>query len=72
MIYYKVKPEYDNKKRYAYNRKRGGLKIDGIWIANELYTGKELHNYCVNLNETFDKVEISKRKIYFMFGARFA
>ena len=73
MKYYRVKPEYDNKSRMIwindYTAKR-----DSIWIANELYTGKELEKYKrspADIMKMFDAVEISKRKIYWCFGARF-
>lgn len=69
MIYYKVPKEMDNKCRFKFHR-GGGLKIDGAFIKNELYTSRELSRYCVNLNH-FEKVEIKKSNIYFSFGCRF-
>ena len=70
MRYYKVLPEYDNKPRYKFKR-GGGLEIDGIYIKNELYTQRELLKYLDYSSYTIP-VEVSKSKIYFMFGARFA
>lgn len=69
MVYYKVKPEYDNKILY-YNG-----KYKGILIGDELYTEKELskqkilfcHGICY---EMFERVEIPKSKVYWFFGAR--
>lgn len=72
MKYYKVKKEYDNLQRY--NGKT--VNFDGIWIANELYTEKELKklvNSGVYINlKYFDVIEISKNKTYWFFGSRFS
>ena len=61
MKYYKVKPEADNKRR-----------SDGsIYVANELYTEKEAEKF--KLNKAFlDVVEVSKKSVYWFFGARFS
>lgn len=61
MKYLKVKPEADQKRRQ-----------DGsIYVANELYTEKEAEK--LNLNKALmDAVEVSKKSVYFFFGARFA
>ena len=69
MEYYKVLPQYDNKKRYRWNN---GQRIpDGsILVANELYTPYEFAKLA-NCPAWFEKVNISKRNIYFFFGARF-
>lgn len=72
MKYYKVKKEYDNLQRY--NGKT--VNFDGVWVANELYTKKELKKLAngglyINL-KYFDVVEINKNKTYWFFGARFA
>ena len=61
MLYYKVKPQYDN------HRKNDG----DIYIANELYTQKEVIQQKLN-KDYLDVVEVSKNQIYFFFGARFA
>lgn len=61
MKYYKIKKEYDNKKRNDGN----------ILIGNELYTKKEKEKYNIP-DLCCDIVEISKNKIYWFFGARFA
>lgn len=61
MKFYKVKPEADNKRR----------KDGGIHIANELYTEREMEKYGVNKFFT-DIVEISMRRTYWFFGARFS
>lgn len=63
MTYYQVKKEADQ-------RRKTGTKYD-IYISNELYTPAEVKKQ--NLNADFLKtVEISKKKTYFFFGARFA
>ena len=70
MIYYRVKPEYDNKTRYTWNNKHQGVS-NGILIANELYTPGE-YKKIANHHGCFEQVQIPKSKIYFFFGARFA
>lgn len=70
MIYYRVKPEYDNKTRYTWNNKHQGVS-NSILIANELYTPAE-YKKIANCPDYFEQVQISKSKIYFFFGARFA
>lgn len=61
MTYYKVKLEYDNKRR-----------SDGsILVANELYTQREIDKFHI-YPHMCDKVEISRKKTYQFFGARFA
>lgn len=65
MLYYKVKPQYDN---YCKNPK---IHDSNIYVANELYTEKEVQKQ--NLNRSFlEPVEVSKKKVYWFFGARFA
>jgi len=60
MVFLRVKKSFDNYKRG-----------DGdIHISNELYTLKEVVKY--GINPVFcDEVEISRKKTYFFFGARF-
>lgn len=60
MKYYKVKKEYDNTRK---NNK-------DIYIANELYTQKEVDRERLNTSY-MDTVEINKNRTYFFFGARF-
>ena len=69
MKYYKVKKQYDNYQKNS--------DFD-IFVQNELYTEKEFekvkNEYIGNkdkLLKMFDIVEVSKRKIYWLFGARF-
>ena len=61
MTYFKVKPGFDQ-----FPRKDGS-----ILIAHELYTTREMERYGINPNAC-EEVQISKRKVYFFFGARFA
>lgn len=70
MIYYKVKPEHDQKTRFKFHR-GGGLTPDGIFVKNELYTIREIKKY-LGYAAICEKVEIPKNKTYFFFGARFA
>lgn len=69
MIYYRVKPEYDNKTRYKWNN-RGQLVPTGILIGNELYTSCEFSKIA-NRKAFFTPIQVSKRKVYWSFGARF-
>ena len=70
MLYYRVKPEYDNKKRYRWNN-HGQRVVDGsILVGNELYTPGEFRKIA-NCPAWFDKIQINKNKTYFFFGARF-
>ena len=71
MLYYRVKPLYDNKKRYRWNNHGQGVADGSILVANELYTPGEFRKIA-NCPAWFEKVNISKRNIYFFFGARFA
>lgn len=65
MLYYKVKPQYDN----CYKNPK--IHDGNIYVANELYTEKEVQKQ--NLNWNFlEPVEVSKKKVYWFFGARFA
>ena len=70
MLYYKVLPQYDNKKRYRWNNHGKGVADGSILVANELYTPGEFRKIA-NCPAWFEKVNISKKKIYFFFGARF-
>ena len=69
MLYYRVKPQYDNKKRYRWNN-HGQVVSNGILIANELYTPGEFRKI-VNCPAWFEQINISNKNIYFFFGARF-
>lgn len=69
MKYYRVKAEYDNRTRYKWNNRKQGVP-DGILVENELYTPAEFKKIA-NCPAWFDVVEISKRRVYRFFGARF-
>lgn len=76
MVYYSVKPQYDQLPRYRINRD-GQMEWDSIFIANELYTEKELtklystHVIGFSRDKLFSKIECPKSKTYWCFGARF-
>lgn len=70
MLYYRVKPEYDNKTRYKWNNHGQGVP-DSILVANELYTPAEFRKIA-NCPAWFEQVNIKKTSTYFFFGARFA
>ena len=63
MLYYKVKPEADNK----YNKDRTHF----FFVGGELLTEKEKAKYCCP-DAFVDPVEIKKTETYWFFGARFA
>ena len=69
MLYYRVKQQYDNKVRYTWNNHGQGVS-NGILIANELYTPGEFRKIA-NCPAWFEQINISKKNIYFFFGARF-
>lgn len=71
MKYYRVKPEYDNKKRYIWDNEGQRVHDGTILVANELYTPAEFREIA-NCPAWFEEIEVSKRKIYWFFGARFA
>ena len=61
MLYYRIKKEFDQKRR----------KDGQIYIANELYTEHEKNLF--NIPEKYiESVNISRKKTYFAFGARFS
>ena len=60
MIYYKIKPEFDQKR----------IKDDRFLIRNELFTKKEAERLSIP-EKVYDVVSIPKSKIYWCFGARF-
>lgn len=69
MKYYRVKPEFDNVRRYKLTA-RGVCVPDSVLIGNELYTEIE-HSKIANRKQMFDIVNIPKNKTFFSFGARF-
>lgn len=73
MTYYRVPAHMDNVNRWKAVPNRPGCKqISGFWIAHELYTPTELRKMGYSKPPEFlERVEISRRKIYWFFGARF-
>lgn len=70
MTYFRVKPQYDNAPRYIINH-RGQRARDGILIGNELLTARKRSK--INCTDAaFERVNISKKRTYFFFGARFS
>lgn len=61
MKYAKIKPEMGGKP----NKKLGQL------LGNELFTEKEVERYGIS-PDCYNLVEVSKRSVFLMFGARFA
>lgn len=71
MLYYRVKPEYDN----ARLLNRTTCAFDLALVGNELYTEKEWERLVLRYRVSAivcELVQISKRNTYFFFGARFA
>lgn len=74
MLYYKVKPELAGKPRWREDISHR-VVADGEWIKDELFTVRELSYYRLSVyafEHGFEKVQISKKKIYWAFGARFS
>lgn len=67
MIYYRVKPEYDQKRKDTINARNCDFLI-----ANELYTEVERNKMIKIPDRAFERVEIPKNQTYWFFGARFA
>lgn len=68
MKYYRVKPENEN--TYIFHHFTNG-KQDCIYlIKNELYTEKEKEKYNIPVSY-LEEVNISRKNIYWSFGARF-
>ena len=61
MLYFKVKPEYDNYRK---------TKIP-ILVGNELLTKAEKERYNVP-DKAVTQVQVKKTEIYWFFGARFS
>ena len=71
MLYYRIKPEYDN----ARLLNRTTRAFDRVLVGNELYTEKEWKRLVLRYRVSeivCEPVQISKRKVYISFGARFA
>jgi hypothetical protein len=71
MLYFRVKPDLDQYPRYKYIAAGQKVKQDGFLIANELYTPGERQKIA-NAAKYFDRVEVSKKSVYWFFGARFS
>lgn len=71
MIYYKVKPEFDQTPRLIWRRAKHAFYQDGIFVKNELYTVNELKPYYIENDNMFEKITVNKFKTYWFFGARF-
>ena len=75
MVYYRVKPEADQKPRIKNHKLKIKRVPDGIYTAHELYTAGELDKFYLTLEEEhnyFERVVIPKNKVYWFFGSRFA
>ena len=66
MIYYRVRKEYDQKRKYPMNARNCDFLI-----AHELYTECERKKMVKVSDEAFERVEIPKNQTYWFFGARF-
>jgi len=75
MEYYQILPIADNKPKLIYNQKLKRLTpIKGydIWIANELYTKRELKRFALTIPDNYYRlVNVPKNKTFWFFGARF-
>ena len=74
MVYYRVRPECDQKPRIKYSRYAHKRVKDGVFVANELYTCGELEKFYIPWDKVYDIVErvvIKKTEVYWFFGSRF-
>lgn len=71
MLYFKVKPEYDNVPMSYVDDETGYLLHNDILIADELYTPNELSRLRDVSLEWFELVDVKEEDVYFFFGARF-
>ena len=72
MIYYRVKPEHDNKRVLC---KQGKSYVRLALIGNELFTQKELNNLHLThevMTNYCDVVNVNRNNTYYSFGARFS
>lgn len=67
MLYYRIKKEYDGARYIVPQGKVGYVREV---IADELYTEKEKEKFCLPIGWC-EKVNISRKKTYWFFGARF-
>lgn len=65
MQYYRVLPQYDQQ------YKNPKIHDGNIYIANELYTVREVEKQQLNV-AYMELVDIPKTNVYWFFGARFA
>jgi hypothetical protein len=70
MIYYRVKPEYDGRTIYKRSKQGDCYIPSGYFVGNELFTPKERKEITAK-DFLFDRVEISRKRIGWLFGARF-
>ena len=66
MIYYRVKPQYDQKRKDPMSARRCNFLV-----AHELYTESERKKMPKVSSDAFERVEIPKTRTYWFFGARF-
>lgn len=78
MKYYKVRMKYDQIRYWKKRKSHHALFFGGFLIGNELYTEKELERLTkvhferyTPISEIFEPVEISRKRIFWSFGARF-
>lgn len=69
MVYFRVKPECDNFRRFKRD-KSGRLVCDGALIGGQLFTRYEFIKLA-NSAKCFEQVTIPKNRTYFFFGVRF-
>jgi hypothetical protein len=70
MTYYRVKAEFDGYSKYEYIGNTYKVKSDSVLVGEELYTPAE-RKKIANADKFFEQVNISQRKTYWFFGARF-
>ena len=72
MLFYRVNKRAENE-RFIHVKRNGHIELVDLY-PSELLTENELSHYRISDNKKilmFDKVEISKKKTHWFFGARF-
>lgn len=72
MLYYKVKPDYDGRKRWKETTK--GVQQDGTYSTGELYTVSELCSYRMSLqlwDNMFEEVHVPRKRTVMVHGKRY-
>lgn len=78
MKYYRVIQKYDNTDYWKKRKSKNSLYFGGFIIGGELFTEKQLQRFAnvrfrnrLRIEQMVEPVEVSRKKVYWSFGARF-